>query len=183
MQVVPLRRIAPALIVVCGLHALLLWEAAMRTFQVDAELPSAPVMATRWIEAPRVQPPAMERAPAVVPRRASVPQGPRPAEPVNEAPVTAVASPAAEVPIAPTSEPALRIDGIDRAVREAARLPGLAVQSDALLEARPASASQRLERGVASAGKADCLGPERGMALGLFALPMMAIDAVTGRCK
>ncbi len=89
------------------------------------------------------------------------------------------------MPAAP--EPALRTDGIQRAVRESARRKSVAESANEQLGHQPANAQAALRDGMASAARSDCLkGGEGGYAnagLGLLALPLLAADAVTGRCR
>lgn len=117
--------------------------------------------------APRVRPAA-----APGPEAASPLSGPAPAE--RALPTTA-------------PEPPLRSDGIQRAVRESARHKGVAELANEQLGHQPIDAQAALRAGMASAARSDCLkGGEGGYAhagLGLFALPLLVVDAATGRCR
>jgi hypothetical protein len=72
-------------------------------------------------------------------------------------------------------------------VRESARQKGLATRVDEQLGNVPADAQKALREGIASGARGDCLkGGEGGYAnsgMGLFALPLLVVDAATGRCR
>ncbi len=190
MNVVPLRRIGPVLAAVCALHTLLLgWGLSLRV-SVDMAVPHAPAMSTRWIAPSLVPEPVVtsvtrlpERGPARrIQRRAETSAQPAaaPATTQAEAPPTESAAPA-------VAEPALSTDSVQRAVRESARQKGLATRVDEQLGNAPADAQEALRKGIASGARGNCLkGGEGGYAnahMGLLALPLLVLDAATGRCK
>ena len=190
MSVVPLRRIGPVIAAVCALHALLLtWGLSLRA-GVDVRAPQAPAMSTRWVAAPLVQEPVLtpvtrvpDRGPARrVQRSLETSAQPAAAPQITqaEAPPTQSAEPSA-------TEPAWPADAVQRAVRESARQKGLAARVDEQLGNAPADAQSMLRNGIASGARSDCLkGGEGGYAnanMGLFALPLLAVDAATGRCR
>jgi hypothetical protein len=192
MSVVPLRRIAPAIAAVIVLHALVVWWGFGQQAHTGAPHASAPVMLTRWLAAPA--PPAELQAPArpapprgTAPgvRRAAAPAREVAATPSNTVPSESVSPAASELPTGP--EPPLRTDGIQRAARESARHKGLAELASEQLGHQPVGAQAALRSRMASAARSDCLkGGEGGYAhsgLGLLALPLLVVDAASGRCR
>lgn len=180
---------------VCALHALLLaWGLSLRV-NVDTGVFHAPAMSTRWVAAPRVQeaavtpaakspkspksPKSHDRGPARRVQRAAEVV----AQPVDSPPIT----PAEPPPEIAAPEPALRADSVQRAARESARQKGLATRVDEQLGRAPVDAQTALREGIASGARSDCLkGGEGGYAnahMGLLALPLLVIDAATGRCR
>lgn len=190
MSVVPLRRIGPVAAAVCALHALLLgWALSLRV-GVDRGAPQAPAMSTRWLAAP----PAPERDVTPVaqgPERGSVRRVRRAAETTVQPAVVPQTTPA-ELPSSESTEPvaaepALRADSVQRAARETAQQKGLAARVDEQLGRSPVNAQTALREGMASGARGDCLkGGEGGYAnagMGLLALPLLVLDAASGRCK
>lgn len=119
----------------------------------------------------------------------------RPPQAAQDAPSTdrAAAAEVAEVASEPSREagpapgaasaPPLRLgdDVIRAAVQQARASAPLIAES-----AGAGSKATRLADGIASAGKPDCLQPEReqgGGATGLLRLPSLIADALTGKCK
>lgn len=184
-----LRRFSTVVTVVVAGHGVLLSVAGLQRRDPAGATLLPAVMSTRWLVPPapqdepaRLAPPTRLAPQAATARRARSVASRLPGEAVPAA-AEAAAVPPPDTAAAPWAEPALRLDGVGRAAREVSQRPGLAARSDALLGAAPPSAQARLESGVAASAKADCIGPERGMSLGLFALPLMVIDAAAGRCK
>ena len=170
------------------LHVLALWFGVVNRGQGDAAVPYAPALSTRWVLPPAAggnEPAAAagvsSRKPARTPRRAL-------SRAAETQPTIIDASPAAPVAAQPSAvEPPSIADSIQRAARESARHKGLAEQSDERLGEQPADAEAALRHGMASAARSDCLkGGEGGYAkagMGLFALPLLVLDAASGRCK
>ena len=187
MSVVPLRRIGPVVGTVCALHALLLAWVFSQRVKVDTDVPHAPAMSTRWVAAPVVQEAAV--TPAAKPRDQGPARRVRPAAEVMAQPVDSPQIAPAE-PLPPeiaAPEPALRADSVQRAARESARHKGLATRVDEQLGNVPVDAQTALRHGIASGARGECLkGGEGGYAnagMGLLALPLLAVDAATGRCR
>lgn len=185
MSVVPPRRIAPAIGLVCALHAWLLWWAFAHHMASDAVMPSAPVMSTRWLAPKAIAREAESRvaAPSTL-ARAMGPRDRRVAAPLTEGASPREAPAQSMQPLPP--EPALRIDDVQRAARELALRKGVAEMADEQLGRQPVDAQAALRNGMASSARGDCLkGGEGGYAnagMGLFALPLLVLDAASRRC-
>lgn len=187
MSVVPLRRIGSVVAAVCVLHALLLTYGLSLRKSVDAEVPHAPAMSTRWVDAPLAQETAVTPAtqlPDWRPARRVQRAGEVTAQPVAAPQITQAAPLPPEI-AAP--EPPLRADSVQRAARESARQKGLATRVDEQLGLSSVDAQTALREGIASGARGDCLkGGEGGYAnagMGLLALPLLVLDAASGRCK
>lgn len=192
MTVAP-RGLSQFIALVCALHALALWLGLERRAPGDASKPRPAAVAARWIA-----PPPAVQAEAPAPAQAALKRPPlrgesrRPAVPEAAAapstePDTAAASPLpAPAPPVEEAEPALRADSIQRAVRESARRKSLSTLAGEQLGRPQPNAGTVLQNGMASAARSDCLkGGDDGYAnqgLGLFALPLLAIDLARGRC-
>ncbi|MBC7993577.1 MAG: hypothetical protein H7Z15_10085 [Rhizobacter sp.] len=109
------------------------------------------------------------------------------AQPAAAPQITQVEAPPTESAAPAATEPALRADAVQRAVRESARQKGLATRVDEQLGNAPAGAQEALRKGIASGARGDCLkGGEGGYAnanMGLLALPLLVLDAASGRCR
>ena len=180
---------------VAGLHALLLgWLFAHRP-HTDVVLKPAPAISTRWLAAPASAGEPQRPAPSV-PARVTVKRESREPRELREPRAAAPVEDTAVLPSDPlpsagvlpaVPEPALRADSIQRAARESVRRKGLAELADEQLGPPPVDAQAALRKGMASAARSDCLkGGDSGYAhqgMGLFALPLLAADAITGRCR
>lgn len=86
-----------------------------------------------------------------------------------------------------SAEAPLRLDGIPQIARDMARRKAIAEQADEQVRITPMSPQEKLAAGVASGAVGDCLkgGPDgsRSQALGLFGLPLLAYDAISGKCR
>jgi hypothetical protein len=191
MTVAP-RGLSQFIALVCALHALALWLGLERRAPGDASTPRPAAVLARWIA-----PPPVVRADAPAPVRAELKppslrgQSRRPAAPeAAAAPSTETDTATASPPPGPAppveAEPALRADSVQRAVRETVRRKSLSTLAGDQLGRPEANAETALQNGMASAARSDCLkGGDDGYArqgLGLFALPMLAIDLARGRC-
>ena len=186
----PQTRIACLAAGVTVLHGLLLWTWA-------AHLPAsggpmhAPVVLARWLPPPTVRNDDRSPAPAAVSRARSRSVRPQPQpqpQPSSAGPdAQAQTTVEAAQPGGASLEPALRVDGIQRAARELSRRRGLAELSDDMLGQHAVDAQAALRAGVASAARSDCLKAGEGgyahSGLGLFALPVLVFDAATGGCR
>ena len=180
--------IAKVIGLVCVLHVLALWFGGVNRRQGDAAVPYAPALSTRWVlppaargDEPATAAAALSRKPARAARRV-------PSRAAETQPTIVDASPVAREAARPSAvEPPSIADSIQRAARESARHKGLAELSDERLSEQPADAQAALRHGMTSAARSDCLkGGEGGYAnggLGLFALPLLMLDAARGRCK
>jgi hypothetical protein len=177
------------LIGVVLVHAAVLWWLAQQGMASPGRPVRAPLL-VRWLQSLAAPPAALPPPAASVATRA-----PR-AKAENRLPAAIPAPSSQESTALPqTLSPAtvalpttpLRADGIQRAARESARRIGLAELSDERLGQRPVSAQAALSAGVASAAQGDCFkGGEGGYAhsgIGLLALPLLALDVASGRCR
>jgi len=185
----PPRGLAVLIVLVCALHVAVLWRGFVMRVPGDQAAREAPAMSTRWVVLPvqqRSEPEPLLAALARKPARGHKPAPGAAAEPPPAA-ATDTAAPAPVFTEPAPREPAWRPDGVQRAAREAAQRKGLAELSDERLGQQPLDAQAALRRGVASAARGDCLkGGEGGYAnsgLGLLALPLLVVDAATGRCR
>lgn len=173
-------------VVVAALHLLAWWQlqrpgrppvpaaAARRLVVVAIAPPPQPAAAVATVEARTVR-----KARAAVSR-------PRVPQPITAPPATAVqpppaASAPAATPVTEEEDAPLDLDDARRrAVRESARGPAGVVAARGRAPAAPeAPADTPLGREIAAAKRADCKDAYGGA--GLFALPLLLRDAVTGR--
>jgi len=181
-------RVLVALVVLAAHLALLLWW--LRSDRLSRGAPPAqPRVAVRLIAlpplaAPRSEPAVTARERRAAPRaRAPVSALPMPKSPeaISVAPLTAEA-PASQTVAEP---PPSLMDGeaTRRAIRAAAREPGLAAQAG---RQGPAlrTPDERLGDQVQQSAKGDCLkGEYLGGGMGLLSLPFLAAAALKGDCR
>jgi len=192
MTVAP-RGLSQFIALVCALHAWVLWLGLERRAPGDASKPRPAAVTARWIapppavqaEAPAPAQAALKRLPLRGERRRhAAPEATTTAPSTETDTATASPPPAPVLPV--EAEPVLRADSIQRAVRESARRKSLSTLAGEQLGRPQPNAGTVLQNGMASAARSDCLkGGDDGYArqgLGLFALPMLAIDLARGRC-
>lgn len=189
------------LVVVAGLHLLLMWlllgslhrspadPQRKATYLVKIQLaPLQPVPQVRAVRRPisrPVAPPTNASTPPTADAEALVSTG--------AIVLDHTAAAAASAPLAPTG---LDPHATDRALREAARNPTLAHRARERDGKTPATLDQRLEAGVKSAGRRDCLnasvnpGAQGDSTLkyspipvsGLLVAPFIVADSLLGKC-
>lgn len=181
-------RVLVALVVLAAHLALLLWW--LRSDRLSHGVPPAqPRVAVRLIALPPL--PAPRSEPAVTARERHA--APRARAPVSALPMPkspeaiSVAPLAAEAPAsqAVAEPPPSLMDGeaTRRAIRAAAREPGLAAQAG---RQGPAlrTPDERLGDQVQQSAKGDCLkGEYLGGGMGLLSLPFLAAAALKGDCR
>jgi len=186
------RGLPQLIALVCAVHALVLWRGLERRAPIDATTGRPAVLTTRWVAPPpavQVEKPVQALAIAKrMPARATSrqPSVTTPVAAPSTETDTVTAPPPPDPAPATEAEPALRADGIQRAVRESARRKSLATLAGEQLGQPEIHAETALQNGMAAAARGDCLkgggGGYAGQGLGLLALPLLAIDLARGHC-
>ncbi|RQP22542.1 hypothetical protein [Piscinibacter terrae] len=181
----------------------LLWSAWRATN--DSQPAFAP-MIVRWLTAPVVHEEDATRPPPAEPRRAEPPASFK-ARSTSQAATSRLASTTAPQPQAPadvsgtvpaTTAPAgqplnLDPDTIARAAKDVVHNPSLSRRSDDIVgKTEPPTKQEVLAARVAQSAKKDCLkgdyegkndGSYKPRLGGLFEIPFLVADAVTGKCR
>lgn len=178
------RRLAAALVVLLHLALLAWWlRGDSREASVFAEVPRVTVrliaLAPPSVAAPAPPPTARPRAARPSPR---LPDGPTP-DTAPQAITTSAPEPAASPPLAGNTPSLMDGEATRRAIRAAAREPGIATQAGrhgAPLQ----TPDERLGSTVRRSAKGDCLkGEYPGGGMGLLSLPFLAAAALADQCR